>query len=300
MTGSVFLIITSAALSFLIIMLFSINMIIMTKFGKSMTFQDKIELFSVPLAADNYRSPNYEKIKQYKETEKILNMTVYHQKEESELLPIIESSLTEAKRINDRLFEKNKDREINLILHNSKEDLKTYTSLVDTLGYYDDTNAVIGIAVKDYKRILTKWDAAYAYFHSTIMHEYTHYRLQTYIKANNLYVYRIPLWFHEGVSEYVGMKGLTYPYYSFEQVPLKRLASHEQWETYRIGAYDIYAQSYFAINYLVEQYGEDIIPKIIRYTAQVNDFNQGFKKATGLSVNELDALYMESKKRPLD
>lgn len=281
----------SAALSCLIIVLFSINMIVMTKFGKSMTFQDKVTLFSIPV--DQSPSPNYKKIKSKKEREKVMNMTVYHEKEEVKLLPIIKQSLLEAKQFNDRIFEKNHDRNIDLILHNSTEDLRVYTSLVDTLGYYDDTNSVIGIAINNYEGILTQSDANYIYFHSTIMHEYTHYRLQSFIKTHGLYVYRIPLWFHEGVSEYIGMNGLTYPYYTFKQIPLEKLTSYEQWETYRTDSYDVYAQSYFAINYLVEQYGEKIISNIIIYTAETNNFNDGFKKATGLSIHELDSIYMK-------
>jgi hypothetical protein len=43
-----------------------------------------------------------------------------------------------------------------------------------------------------------------------------------------------------------------------------------------------------------------MIKTIIEETAKVNDFNEGFTEATGMTIEDLQALYLEEAKRSVD
>lgn len=293
-SGAVMLMLTSISLFLSITVIFLVNYMLLTELGHSMTFQDKIDLYSTP-----FKSPkDYQSLKEERDTQKLLqHVTVFHLEEEKEVLPIIEDALKKANLLNNRVFGEVENPQVDLILHSTSDELNTYTSMVDTMGYYDEASDIMGVAINDYNGVLSINEAPYYYFYSTIMHEYTHYRMQTFIKENGLYLYRIPVWFHEGVAEYIGMNGVRSGYYPFEEVNLYELSTHEQWESYRSEEFDVYAQGHFAVLYLVDTYGEDIISKIITETTETNDFEKGLKQATGISINELNELYLVEEKK---
>ncbi|PAF14894.1 hypothetical protein CHH61_24340, partial [Shouchella clausii] len=82
--------------------------------------------------------------------------------------------------------------------------------------------------------------------------------------------------FHEGVAEFVGMYDVAHRYYPFQETSFENLVTHDDWEKKRLEDYDVYLQSYYAIDYLVNHYGETMIKTIIEETAKVNDFDEGF------------------------
>ena len=108
-----------------------------------------------------------------------------------------------------------------------------------------------------------------------------------------------PTWFREGVSEYVGNDQTNVDYSGFRLIPLVELDTQEQWQVARLqDEADIYNQSYFAISYLVDTFGTGIIKKILDETNSTENFEQGFLKATDLTVttfekNFSDAIEME-------
>jgi hypothetical protein len=279
---------------------FSINFMISTELGKNLTIEEKFELYMLPFQEDQTTPTDYNAMKENKLIQSYRNVTIYYTPQEKELLPVIEGVLDKADSLTTRLFGKVNDNNIDLILHASSEDLYERTSLIETMGYFDDPNDIVGVAISDLDEIVSDQMPGTFYFQSTIMHEYTHYRLQAFIKEQDLFVYRIPLWFHEGVAEFVGMYNVAHRYYPFQETSFENLVTHDDWEKKRLEDYDVYLQSYYAIDYLVNHYGEKMIKTIIEETAKVNDFDEGFTNATGISVKDLETNYLKEARQSIE
>lgn len=282
----------SLAYIFVSFYFFSINLMITTELGKDLSLEEKIDFYTLPFQKEPSNSINYQRMKENKLTHQYQNFTIYYKLHEKELLPIIERAIDKADYLTSGLLGPVKDNEIDFILHASSDELYQETSLIKTMGYFDDPNDIVGIAITDLDEITADRMPGSFYFQSTIMHEYTHYRLQAFIKEQGLFVYRIPLWFHEGVAEYIGMYDVKHRYYPFKDTSFENLVTHKEWEKFRLDNYDVYLQSYYAIRYIVDTYGETIIKEIIEETAKVNDFNKGFAKATGISIDDLQTIYL--------
>ncbi|UGB29937.1 MULTISPECIES: peptidase MA family metallohydrolase [Bacillaceae] len=284
---------------FFSIYFFSINLMISSELGGNLTLEEKYQLYLIPFQSNKVTIADYQAMKKDKMVSSYKNVMIYYETHEKELIPIIEDVLNRADELTTNLLGDVHDNEIDLILHSSIEDLYEKTSLVQTMGYFDDPNDIVGIAITDLSDIVSNQMPQSFYFQSTILHEYTHYRLQAYIKEQELYVYRIPLWFHEGVAEYVGMYNVAHRYYPFQETSFSHLVTHKDWEKYRLEDYDVYLQSYYAIKYLVDQFGESILKSIIIETAKTNDFNEGFTKATGITIEDLQSQYIKEENQSL-
>lgn len=287
--------IVTIACTFVTIFYFSINHMISTELGESLTIKEKLEIYLLPFKQDQNTPTDYHAMKANKLSKKYRNVEIYYEPHEKDLLPIIEQVLDKTDIITTNFLGNVQDNDIDLILHSSSEELYDQTSLIKTMGYFDDPNNTVGVAISDLEEILSDRMPGIFYFQSTIMHEYTHYRLQTFMKEQGLYVNRIPLWFHEGVAEYVGMYDVGHRYSPFKEAPFEKLVTHEEWEKHRLDNYDVYIQSYYAIQFLVEKYGETVIKSIIEETAKKNDFNEGFTRATGITIKDLQIVYVKDK-----
>ncbi|HZH58846.1 MAG TPA: hypothetical protein VEY70_04560 [Metabacillus sp.] len=284
-------------MTFISIYFLAINIMIATELGENLTIEEKYQLYMIPFQEKIVTLADYKEMKENKLATTYRHVDIYYEPHEAELIPIIEDSIDKADELTTAIFGEVKDNQIDLILHSSTEELYEKTSLIETMGYFDDPNNIIGIAITDLSNILSDEMPQSFYFQSTILHEYTHYRLQAFIKQQGLYVYRIPLWFHEGVAEYIGMYNVAHRYYPFQEIEFVNLDSHHDWEKYRLEKYDVYLQSYYGIKYLVDQYGESMIKTIIIETAKENDFDKGFLKATGITIEELQELYVKDAKQ---
>lgn len=269
---------------------------ISSELGENLTLEEKYQLYTIPFQTNKVTIADYQAMKKDKLMSSYRNVTIYYERHEEELVPIIEDVLSRADDLTTNLLGEVEDNEIDFIIHSSTEELYEKTSLVETMGYFDDPNDIVGVAITDLSNILMNQVPQSFYFQSTILHEYTHYRLQAFIKEQGLYVYRIPLWFHEGVAEYVGMYNVAHQYYPFQETKFTQLVTHKDWEKHRLEDYDVYLQSYYAVKYLVDEYGESSIKKIILETAKTNDFNEGFNQATGLTIEELQNIYIKDEK----
>lgn len=268
--------------------------------SKHLTVEEKFNLYMILFRENQTSQTNYNAIKEKKLVQSYLNVEIYYEPDERDLLPIIKQNLDTADSITTSLFGSVKDNEIDLILHPSTEELYKSTKLFDTMGYFDDPNDTLGVAISDLEEIVADRMPGTFYFQSTLMHEYTHYRLQAFIKEQGLFVYKVPLWFHEGVAEFVGMSDVTQRYYPFRETSFTKLVTHDDWEKYRLKNYDVYLQSFYAIQYIVNQYGETMIKSIIEETAKANDFNEGFTQATGITIDDLQTLYLVEAKQSDD
>ncbi|XQY91133.1 hypothetical protein ACNRWW_16755 [Metabacillus sp. HB246100] len=273
----------------------STTYLITSELGKQLSFKEKLSIYTFQFSNLRTHQTNYNRLKIDKSVSVYGNVHIYYQESEEELLPVIHHSIDQAEALTTKLLGNVEDSSIDLILHESTEELYNQTSLEQTMGYFDDPNDIMGIAITDLPAILDDQLPHSFHFRSTILHEYTHYRLQAYIRQEGLYLYRIPLWFHEGVAEYIGMNNVAHPLHTFEETDFKHLITHQDWEEYRLRGYHVYLQSYYAIRFIIDTYGEEIIRDIIEKTAITNDFEEGFKEATGLTIEMLQEKYIQIK-----
>lgn len=120
-------------------------------------------------------------------------------------------------------------------------------------------------------------------FVELISHEYTHFLINSKLKESSLFPKAIPLWFNEGIAEYVGVSSrLGY-------IPDRFKTKTKLSELNDIFDEDpdlFYDQSVVFINYLIKNYGYISISEIFQHLKN-NTFDKSIKIVTGESLNEI-------------
>ncbi|MDQ0482483.1 tetratricopeptide repeat protein [Guptibacillus hwajinpoensis] len=127
-------------------------------------------------------------------------------------------------------------------------------------------------------------------FKETIIHEYTHYLLSIYLEELDLSYYHIPIWFNEGIAEYVEkqQKGIPINDISkLEYAELSKINNISQWNDYLRDPYDPYFQSRSFISQLIRFKGTTIIQDIIQNSMN-QSFRQSFKDIMNQSISSFD------------
>lgn len=88
-----------------------------------------------------------------------------------------------------------------------------------------------------------------------------------------------PLWFHEGLSEWIANYELLIDPITFSVVPFDRLQTDRDWQEAR-AEYDtdVYLQSFYMIDELTDKYGKDIISEMIKETAKKGTLKKGLNQ----------------------
>ena len=130
------------------------------------------------------------------------------------------------------------------------------------------------------------------FFQKSILHEYTHYSFSRMVDGAKFGISAYPTWFVEGIAEYIGNDQTNVEYSGFKLVPFSQLISPEQWQTARFqDGTEVYYQSYFAIKYLTDRYGEGVLSDIIQETNETGDFEASFVEVTRMSIEDLENFF---------
>jgi hypothetical protein len=241
----------------------------------------------------NFEGKTEKTLKGNRLKEKYHNITIYFPKEFSELIPITKETLEWAIAKNEEVFGKVPKTPVDLIVFKDKEEMKQLSDLADVSGFYSDFHKVLGITYDDRKLILERKETPLYFFQKSILHEYTHYSFQRMIDSSKGGSTAYPLWFQEGVAEYVGNDRTIVEYSHFRVVPFGQLIRGDQWQDARVqDGTNVYEQSYFAIKYLIDKYGEGIISKIIKSTNSTGDFEGSIIETTGINVLDLESNFL--------
>ena len=217
------------------------------------------------------------------------HVSIYYLEEDDDLLPVTIETLDWAMQLTDSLLGEYKKRRLDLIYFKDRDKLLEFATLDLISGFYSDFDKVIGMTTEGKEGILQEFETPLFFFQKTLLHEYTHYAFKqklTQLKISNS---DIPLWFEEGICEYVSYDQTTLSPHPFTLVPFYELNSHADWNLARtMEDTEPYMQSYLAIDYLIEEHGTEVILTILNETKSHNDFNKGFEIATGLDLTELE------------
>ena len=124
------------------------------------------------------------------------------------------------------------------------------------------------------------------------VHEYTHYKINSFCKQNGLSISKIPIWFSEGVAEYASSSLFPDKFKNpkiqkiqdFRKLDkLKQMLESENAEQ------SSYMQSYIAVKKIIEIKGKDSIQRILINTKSMTFYNS-FEKVVGLSIEDFQKL----------
>lgn len=123
-------------------------------------------------------------------------------------------------------------------------------------------------------------------------HEYTHLKMNSFCRSNNIYLFKIPKWFTEGVSEYASSTLFPdkFNYAQIEKLQdFKKLATSKQMKDSELSGQNAYMQGYFAVTKIIELKGQDSIQEILINTKSMS-FNNAFEKVVGLSIEDFQKI----------
>lgn len=215
------------------------------------------------------------------------HVSIYYDDYDTELIPTTKTAIEDAITANELLFHNHVEEPIDLIFISDYELMEEYSGTEYGIGAYVETFDSEFICITP-----QYIDNDYSLDRQVIMHEYTHYVFAHTVAELGLDVTTdFPLWFNEGMADYVGYGGKEILFEAFEFVPFEKLVTTEQWnENISNLETNEYVQSYLAIKYLIDTFGEDVIIQIINSTESHGDFEEGFEDVTDLDVKELDIL----------
>ncbi|MFF2878749.1 peptidase MA family metallohydrolase [Gottfriedia sp. NPDC057991] len=227
--------------------------------------------------------------------EKYHNITIYYPNDFSELIPITKETLDWAINKNKKVFGTVKVKPVDLIIFKDKKELQELSGLIDVSGFYSDFDKLLAIKYEDKESILERKETPLYFFQKSILHEYTHYIFSQMVASSKGGASAYPLWFNEGISEYIGNDKTIVEPSNFKVVSFDQLYDGKQWQTARFqDGTNVYMQSYFAIKFLVDNYGEGVLKEIINSTNSTGKFEESFEKTTSLTINELEDKFLSS------
>ncbi|WP_176547353.1 collagenase [Bacillus sp. AFS053548] len=245
----------------------------------------------------NFEGKTEKALKENRLKEKYHNITIYYPNDFSELIPITKETLDWAINKNKKVFGKVEVKPVDLIVFKDKKELQELSGLIDVSGFYSDFDKLIAIKYDDIESILERKETPLYFFQKSILHEYTHYIFSQMVAGSKAGASAYPLWFNEGIAEYIGNDKTIVEPSNFKVVSFDSLYDGEQWQTARFqDGTNVYMESYFAIKYLVDNYGEGIIKEIINLTNSSGKFEESFEKTTGITLFDLEDKFMSSYK----
>lgn len=156
--------------------------------------------------------------------------------------------------------------------------MEAYSGLLDVVGFYSEREQLIGLLPEEKKKLLEGDEVAVYLYQRLLIHEYTHHAFHQKLKELEADPDEFPLWFHEGLSEWIANYELLIDPITFSVVPFDRLQTDQDWQEARVEYdTDVYLQSFYMINELTDKYGKDIISEIIKETAK-KDFKKDFNR----------------------
>lgn len=196
-------------------------------------------------------------------------------------------------------IEKNINYKINnritLIVYNSHNDFQE-TNVIDE--YLSE--GIQGFTELFKNRVVVQYDGSYDRYRHLIHHELVHAvindmfyggSLQNLISSN--ISVRLPLWFNEGLSEYLSLGWDTNTDMFIRDAAISEYLPDIE----NLGGYFAYRGGQSVFYYISQKYGEQKIGELVNRIRGLGNFEEGFKAALGLTVKELSERWKKEIKR---
>ena len=202
---------------------------------------------------------------------KIDNITYYSNKNEENYINTIKEYIKEGEEKTSPLLGQTTMYPLNIIMFTTPE----------AFGKVFKVNSKESLAVTILNSIYAPYKNVDPY---VFVHEYTHYKINSFCSVNRLSISEIPIWFKEGVAEYASSTLLSDKFKSSklqEIQDFRKLDTPDSWDT----GHDSYMQSYIAVKKIIELKGEDSVQQILMNTKSMTFYN-AFEKVVGLSIED--------------
>lgn len=217
------------------------------------------------------------------------HISIYYLDSDKHLLPATKVSLERAMELNKSLFGTSYIKPYDVVIFNTKDEIESYSGLGHAIGYNAPNLNLFGILPEDKEGIIEGIPPLVWNFKSNIIHEYSHYVFEQKIAEVGLTDSDIPLGFSEGIAEYIASDGNYISEINSKIVSFHELFNYDHWNEYRTdNQYDIYLQSEKAIYFLINEFGINIINKIIMETNVKGGFEEGLQSTTKMNITDLD------------
>lgn len=192
----------------------------------------------------------------------------------------------------DAFLEEEKDRiadffgneepgDLTIVFHDNFETLARMSGHDEAMGYYDYYRQEIHIVPDDYS-----WDIV-------LLHEYSHHQSHLFAKNNKLSDYRLPLWFEEGVADYLaGEDSGWYELEDVEIIDFTTLNYDYPFHNSYTRKFDPYIQSFLAVESLANKYGEEELKTYLTAKKQ-EEFYEMLQATTGMELADFQETFLE-------
>lgn len=170
---------------------------------------------------------------------------------------------------------------LTIVFHDDFDTLSEASGYEEAMGYYDYYSQEIHIVPDDYS-----WELI-------LLHEYAHHQSHMYADRNGLSPTRLPLWFEEGTADYLA--GESSGWYELEDVEIidfKLLDYDHAFHNSYTRNFDPYIQSYLAIESLVNEFGEELLPTFLP-AKMPSEFYGMLEEATGMTLAEFQETFLD-------
>ncbi|WP_414840436.1 hypothetical protein [Carnobacterium sp. TMP28] len=217
------------------------------------------------------------------------HLTIYYPDSDKNLIPLTKRILDLAINKNKDLFKTSYTIPYDIIIFENKKEIESFSGLDYAIGFNNPEINTIGILPENREALLKDIPPIIWNYQRNLLHEYTHYTLSQKLIELDLSETDIPFWFKEGISEYIGFNNIIIGTMESPVIPLTDLFTSEQWSIYRTNPkFDVYLQSYLSINFLITEYGVEVINEILIETKKEKNFEKGLFNSTNLSSSELE------------
>lgn len=273
--------ILSFILNIMMLFMIFISILVLKDFYK---LEDKgVALYAIALKTEG-ESEEYNskfKVLDYK------NNKIFYTEEQESIIELIKEYINEANKKNKNIFGNFDLSTLSIKLDYDKNVFHKRGNNYKVGGYYlVDANSMY-LSVEDpYIDVLKGYDLLYDFdFKETFLHEYTHHVVYEFMEKNNIDESEVPIWFIEGISEYVGNLGNSL-YEPQKIIEFEKLTDYDNWNE-SISEVDVYTQSNYAVSKIANQNGNIAIKNILLNIKNMN-FNEAFKKVTGTEFKEFE------------
>lgn len=138
-----------------------------------------------------------------------------------------------------------------------------------------------------------RWHQSATPLRITLVHELVHVML-----GNILRLRAIPRWFNEGLAiyysgetSYFAAAEASQAQLSDQLIPLREIDGLLEFGQPR--AHLAYQQSFLAVAYLAELFGESVLPSLVHAAAASNDFDAALRQEAGMSLREFEQAWRD-------